>query len=134
MVGALPSIVLSAVVVARSLAEGHWAGGPSFILLLGSLVTILSFFCLGRRFAIFPRHQELCRRGAYQWLRHPAYLGELLMVGAAASTIMDLQNLLLFAGCIITTMFRIRLEEQALGPDYVEYASQVRYRLIPGVW
>lgn len=74
--------------------------------------------------------------GPYRWVRHPIYLGWVLIVfGAPTMT----SGRLLFAG--ISTMYlilAIPFEERSLraefGPAYATYQRQVRWRLIPGVW
>jgi protein-S-isoprenylcysteine O-methyltransferase Ste14 len=75
-------------------------------------------------------------RGAYRWVRHPIYLGWVLMIfGAPFMT----TGRLLFAG--VSTAYlvaAIPLEERSLteefGPAYTAYQRQVRWRLVPGVW
>lgn len=74
--------------------------------------------------------------GPYRWVRHPIYLGWVLMVfGAPAMT----TGRLLFAG--VSTLYlivAIPFEERSLtaefGPSYTAYKRQVRSRLVPGVW
>ena len=74
--------------------------------------------------------------GPYRWVRHPIYLGWVLMVfGAPAMT----TGRLLFAG--VSTLYlvvAIPLEERSLtvefGPAYTAYQHQVRWRLVPGLW
>lgn len=74
--------------------------------------------------------------GPYRWLRHPIYLGWVLLVfGAPTMT----TGRLLFA--TISTLYlviAIPFEERSLltefGPAYGSYQQQVRWRLIPGVW
>ena len=75
-------------------------------------------------------------RGPYRWLRHPIYLGWVLLVfGAPAMT----SGRLLFAA--VSTAYlvvAIPIEERSLiaefGQSYRDYQRQVRWRLLPGVW
>ena len=75
-------------------------------------------------------------RGPYRWLRHPIYLGWVLLVfGAPAMT----AGRLLFAA--VSTAYlvvAIPIEERSLvhefGQSYRDYQRQVRWRLLPGVW
>lgn len=134
MAGALPSIILSAILVAGGLRSENWGLLPTLTLLTGVFVTLLSFGSLGRKFAIFPRRQELQQGGPYRWIRHPAYLGELLIVLAATLANPTPQNFLLYVACVLATIYRIHLEEQTLGPEYTDYAAKVRFRLLPGIW
>jgi len=74
--------------------------------------------------------------GPYRWVRHPIYLGWVLMVfGAPAMT----AGRLLFAA--ISTAYLIAaipFEERSLvtefGPPYQDYQRRVRWRLVPGLW
>jgi protein-S-isoprenylcysteine O-methyltransferase Ste14 len=74
--------------------------------------------------------------GPYRWLRHPIYLGWVLVVfGVPTMT----SGRLLFAG--VSTFYlvvAIPWEERSLqaefGQAYRDYQRQVRWRLVPGVW
>jgi protein-S-isoprenylcysteine O-methyltransferase Ste14 len=74
--------------------------------------------------------------GPYRWVRHPLYLGWLLMVFGAAHMTGDR---LAFAA--LTTFYlvvAIPWEEQSLrrsfGDDYARYARTVRWRMIPFIY
>jgi len=75
--------------------------------------------------------------GPYQFVRHPGYVAYLLLALATPLWVDSLWGLvpsLLGAGAIIV---RTALEDQTLREElegYQEYALQVRYRLVPGVW
>ena len=74
--------------------------------------------------------------GTYRYLRHPAYLGELVMAITAMATRPDRVSLLLAVMIILTTMLRIIVEESVMQSegDYRQYTTQVRWRLVPGLW
>ena len=75
-------------------------------------------------------------RGPYRWLRHPIYLGWVLLVfGAPDMT----AGRLLFA--VVSTAYlvvAIPIEERSLvhefGQSYRDYQRQVRWRIVPGIW
>jgi len=74
--------------------------------------------------------------GPYRWLRHPIYLGWVLLVFGAP---MMTAGRLLFA--TISTAYlvvAIPIEERSLvqefGQPYRDYQQQVRWRLVPGIW
>jgi protein-S-isoprenylcysteine O-methyltransferase Ste14 len=75
-------------------------------------------------------------RGPYRWLRHPIYLGWVLLVfGAPTMT----AGRLLFAAVSTTYLVvAIPIEERSLvdefGQSYRDYQRQVRWRLLPGLW
>jgi protein-S-isoprenylcysteine O-methyltransferase Ste14 len=75
--------------------------------------------------------------GPYRFVRHPGYLGMMAMVLSAALALGSLWGLIcgVAAWCLYTV--RTALEDRTLReelPGYTEYASKVRYRLLPWVW
>ncbi len=102
--------------------------------ILGYALIFWSLLSLGDRFGIAPADRGLVVRGPYRWVRHPMYLGELLLRAAlvAAST----ETLL--AACLLITLALIQilraLREERIISGYSAYACQVPYRLVPGVW
>lgn len=83
------------------------------------------------------RDQQVVSRGPYRWVRHPMYVGViLLMLGIP---LMLGSGWAEGIGGLIGVLFVIRtaLEDGTLRkelPGYPEYAERVRYRLIPGLW
>jgi protein-S-isoprenylcysteine O-methyltransferase Ste14 len=83
------------------------------------------------------RGQTVVSTGPYRYVRHPSYVGMILvMVGAP---IMLGSWWALIPGVISAVLMIIRtaLEDKMLQaelPGYVEYTQRVRYRLIPGIW
>jgi protein-S-isoprenylcysteine O-methyltransferase Ste14 len=82
--------------------------------------------------------QRLVERGPYRFVRHPAYLGQLLMalgvaIGYSSAIGLGAIPILLIPGLA----YRIRVEERLLtarlGETYAAYVRRTR-RLIPGVW
>jgi protein-S-isoprenylcysteine O-methyltransferase Ste14 len=75
--------------------------------------------------------------GPYRFVRHPGYAG---MVVSALATPLALGSLwaLIPAALLIAVMVvRTALEDKTLQRElagYMDYARQVRYRLLPGVW
>jgi len=83
------------------------------------------------------RGQTVATRGPYRWVRHPGYVGYTL---SAVSTGLLLGSLWALVPAFLTGVLlvvRTALEDRTLLeelPGYEEYARQVRYRLVPGVW
>ncbi|MCL4559853.1 MAG: DUF1295 domain-containing protein [Chloroflexi bacterium] len=102
--------------------------------ILGYAMIFWSLISLGDRFGIAPADRGLIVRGPYRWVRHPMYLGELVLRAAlvAASTQMVLSAGLLIALAVIQILRALR--EERIISGYPAYASQVTYRLVPGVW
>jgi protein-S-isoprenylcysteine O-methyltransferase Ste14 len=83
------------------------------------------------------RKQHVISTGVYGFVRHPLYLGCLLMVLGASLLLGSLYGFIF--GCIglILVMGRIIGEEKMLANElegYEEYQKKVKYRLIPFVW
>ncbi len=83
------------------------------------------------------RGQKVVSEGPYRIVRHPGYVGG---IGGALATPIVLGSLwaLIGAGLItILLICRTWLEDRTLTrelPGYADYARQVRWRLMPGVW
>ena len=83
------------------------------------------------------RGHTVIRTGPYAYVRHPAYItGAIAMCGLP----LLLDSLLAYPPIILLWLgivLRTALEDKTLLaelPGYPEYAQQVRFRLIPGVW
>lgn len=75
--------------------------------------------------------------GPYQYIRHPGYAGGVVSDLATPVMLGSLWALIpaVLTGCLIVV--RTALEDKTLKNElngYKEYAWQVRYRLLPGVW
>jgi protein-S-isoprenylcysteine O-methyltransferase Ste14 len=82
--------------------------------------------------------QRVVRTGPYGFVRHPSYLGLLvLLVGLGLALGSAASALVMVAMPTVGVVKRIRVEESALvaerGPRYTDYC-QGRARLLPGVW
>jgi protein-S-isoprenylcysteine O-methyltransferase Ste14 len=83
------------------------------------------------------RNQRVVSTGVYGFVRHPMYLGAILMFVGAPLLLGSLYGIP--AGIVLTIllMARIQGEEAMLTRDlegYREYTQNVRYRLFPFLW
>jgi protein-S-isoprenylcysteine O-methyltransferase Ste14 len=111
------------------------------VALLGSLLTLWAmasnrFFAATVRIQV-ERGHTVSRGGPYRWVRHPGYLGAILY-GLATPYALGSQwaifpALLAAAVAILRTALEDRTLRREL-PGYAEYARQVRYRQLPGIW
>ena len=83
------------------------------------------------------RSQKLIDTGLYSIVRHPLYLGCLLMLAGAPLLVGSIWGLWISLVGLITLVFRILGEEKMLVNElvgYADYQKRVRFRLIPFVW
>ncbi len=83
------------------------------------------------------RGQTVVTDGPYRFVRHPAYASAIITQLVTPIMLGSLWALIPagLAGCLYVV--RTALEDRALQDEldgYRDYASQVRYRLLPGVW
>jgi protein-S-isoprenylcysteine O-methyltransferase Ste14 len=81
--------------------------------------------------------QVLASTGWYGLVRHPMYLGNVVLMIGIPLSLGSYWALLVIVPGLLTLALRITDEEKLLTaelPGYPEYAAQVRYRLVPGVW
>ena len=83
------------------------------------------------------RGHEVVRTGPYRLVRHPGYVGGILL-GIGTATVLGSLWALTPAGAVaVLLMMRTYLEDTTLQrelPGYADYAHEVKYRLLPGVW
>lgn len=151
------SIILLWLVIAGSITAAGWSvafapaatvrGLPWLrplalaVMLAGLAIRWTAILSLGRAFSVnvaIRPDQQFYRGGLYRLVRHPSYLGLLLIFFAIG---LHSRNLVGLAIVILATtaalLYRIRIEEhalhQAFGPAYADYARTTR-RLIPGIY
>jgi protein-S-isoprenylcysteine O-methyltransferase Ste14 len=75
--------------------------------------------------------------GPYRYVRHPGYVGWIVLCLATSLALGSLWALTPAVLSVVLTVVRTALEDRTLReelPGYEEYAQRVRYRLLPGVW
>ena len=83
------------------------------------------------------RGHKVIETGPYAIVRHPLYLASLFLIGGIPLTLGSFWALIPVAVGTMVLLVRTALEDRMLHREldgYKEYASRVRYRLIPGVW
>jgi protein-S-isoprenylcysteine O-methyltransferase Ste14 len=75
--------------------------------------------------------------GPYHYLRHPAYVGAILYELAVPVLLASWWALIASGLSTILLILRTAFEDHTLQAEltgYADYARQVRYRLLPGIW
>ncbi len=104
---------------------------------LGSYAFVVNAFFSGTVRLQPERGHRVVSSGPYGWVRHPGYLGSLI---ASLGMPLLLESIWAFIPVLIFGYFfvlRTRLEDRFLQqnlPGHSEYAKNVRFRLLPGVW
>jgi protein-S-isoprenylcysteine O-methyltransferase Ste14 len=83
------------------------------------------------------RNQHVISTGVYSFVRHPLYLGCLLMTLGAPLLLGSLYGFIIGFIGVIVVVGRILGEENMLVNElegYEEYKKKVKYRLVPFVW
>jgi len=126
----------------------QWSHVPLMVKVLGFLGFIPSFLLVfwtmtqNRYLSEVVRIQEdrgheVCTTGPYEYVRHPMYVGVIIFILCLPLALGSFIALFFSVAIVILFIIRTALEDQTLQkelPGYKEYAEQVRYRLIPGLW
>lgn len=83
------------------------------------------------------RAQKVVQEGPYKYMRHPGYLGGILMALSMALILGSLWALIPAGVVVIALLIRTFHEDRTLKNElegYKEYAKKVPYRIIPGIW
>ena len=123
-----------------------WSHVPAAVALLGDGLVLLGllicYFVLrenrfGSSTVQIMDGQHVISTGPYALVRHPMYVGTLIMIAGVPIALGSWWGLVLLALIIPVLIWRILDEEQLLAgdlPGYREYTRTVRYRLVPYVW
>jgi protein-S-isoprenylcysteine O-methyltransferase Ste14 len=132
----LPALAIAGCAFGLGAPLSAWPPIAEVLFLSGTLLTLYAFWSLGRHFAVLPAIRGVTETGPYQWVRHPAYGGELLMIAACALSRPTPVTAAVAALALPLLGLRIGSEETLLlrFPGYRDYAGRVRYRLIPRIW
>ena len=105
--------------------------------IFGSFAFVENAFFYGTVRLQPERGQTVVKSGPYGWVRHPGYLGSLI---ASIGMPLLLDSLWAFIPMLVFGFFyvlRTHLEDRFLRENlagYSDYASEVRFRLFPGIW
>jgi len=123
-----------------------WSHVPSSIVIFGDILVVagLYLYVLVLKENIFASatieittDQKVITTGPYSIVRHPMYLGALIILFGVPLALGSWWGLLLLIPFALIFIIRLLDEEKLLSenlPGYDEYHQKVRYRLIPLLW
>ena len=138
--------LLAAFVFSALAHRFEWSPVPAYGSLVGDALVALGLFI---NLLVFKENtyggatietvadQKVISTGPYALVRHPMYVGVLIMITGIPLALDAWWGLAIFAVAAPGLIWRILDEEKFLKkdlPGYVEYTQKVRYRLVPYVW
>jgi protein-S-isoprenylcysteine O-methyltransferase Ste14 len=123
-----------------------WSTEPVWVSLLGNVLVVAG---LGIAMVVIAQNgyaastvtvetgQQVVSGGVYRFIRHPMYVGSLIMMFGMPLALGSYWGLLFVIPGVAVIVFRILDEEKLLTEElagYPEYTQRVRYRLMPNVW
>lgn len=146
VMSAMVLLVIAALVVSALDHRFGWSSVPLWLIVAGD-VLVVGGLVLSQLVIVQNSYaaatitveadQPLVSTGLYGVVRHPMYLGALIMMVGMPPALDSLWGLVVVAVALPVLAARILDEEKMLRqelPGYPEYASRVRKRLVPGVW
>ncbi len=118
-----------------------WAWAIGSMQLIGGLMTLEAALRIDVRVLAGLKPEpvndgHLVARGSYRVVRHPIYLGWVLLVWAASD--MTTGRLVFASVSTAYLLIAVPFEERSLrrrfGPSYDAYRRQVRWRIVPGLY
>ncbi|HXB11624.1 MAG TPA: isoprenylcysteine carboxylmethyltransferase family protein [Bacteroidia bacterium] len=111
------------------------------IMAIGLFIRISSILTLGKYYTrklLTTDTQEIVQNGIYKYLRHPGYLGTILIWSAAGIAMQNLAVFIMATVLILASYYyRITNEEKMLletfGEKYTDYKKH-SWRIVPFIW
>ena len=123
-----------------------WPQVPFFAEIIGDALVAIGFIII---FIVFKQNsfasatieiapeQKVVSAGLYSFVRHPMYMGALILFIGMILSLGSWWGLVAFLLMLPALIWRIFDEEKFLTknlPGYAEYKNKVRYRLVPFIW
>jgi protein-S-isoprenylcysteine O-methyltransferase Ste14 len=144
----LPLVLLHPAIAGLDAARFHWSSMPVAFVYVGAAMFVTSLVVIGWVMVVNPyaetrvriqtdRGQTVVTTDPYRFVRHPMYVGAILM-GVANPLVWGSVWALGASGILcLLIVWRTAHEDRALRrelPGYEEFAARTRYRLVPGLW
>ena len=144
----LPIVFIHPVVGGLDAVRYHWSSMSFASVYVGAILFTLAMILIAWVMVINPfaetsvriqtdRGHTVVTTGPYRVVRHPMYLGAILMYASTSLVWGSVWALVLAAVMAALMTWRTSREDQTLRQElagYDEYTSRTRYRLLPGLW
>lgn len=123
-----------------------WSDIPTALVLMADLLVLAGYLFIfyvftvnsyASRVIMVEKDQRLVSTGPYSIIRHPMYLGSIVLFMSTPIALGSYWGVIPFIAVPVSLVFRILNEEKVLSeqlPGYREYCTKVRFRLLPFVW
>lgn len=144
----LPAMTAVLPVAAFDAGRFQWSVVPGWLVLAGYFAVLAGIAVTCWAQAVNPffepgvriqaeRHQRVIDTGPYRFVRHPGYIAALFIFFGMALALGSFWALVPAAVASALLVLRTSWEDRLLRAElagYDDYARQVRWRLVPGVW
>jgi protein-S-isoprenylcysteine O-methyltransferase Ste14 len=147
IIQAFAAVVFIAIFVVSALDHRFgWSIVPLSLIALGDFLIVLGFYLV---FLVFKENtfasgtievgteQKVIATGPYALVRHPMYVGALVMLVGVPLALGSLWGLVAIVPMVMVLVARLLDEEKFLAKNlagYSEYQGKVRHRLLPLIW
>jgi protein-S-isoprenylcysteine O-methyltransferase Ste14 len=147
IIQALAGLAFIAIFIVSALDHRFgWSTVPAYVTALGDVLVICGFYLV---FLVFKENtfasgtievvaeQRVISTGPYALVRHPMYIGALVMLVGVPLALGSWWGLLAIIPMTLVLILRLLDEEKFLAKNlagYSDYQSKVRYHLFPLIW
>lgn len=144
----LPLVLIQPAVAGLDAGRYHWSSMPFALVYVGMILFAPAMVLIAWVMTVNPyaeasvriqtdRGQTVITSGPYRFVRHPMYVGAILMYLAMPLVWGSVWALVLSGAIAFLLILRTAMEDRTLRKEltgYEEYAARTRYRLLPGLW